>query len=80
MTKKTEFAERVWDIPYSNLESSSVRFLLFMSIGIRKLYPEIETVYIMLFTQVIFSLRISQPVEFAMNPIKRHFLRERTWN
>lgn len=70
MTKGNEFAKRVWDdIPVLKL-GILIAWFLFMSIGIHKLYPEIETVYIMLFTQIIFSLSV---VEFAMNPIKRHF-------
>ena len=70
MTKENEFAKRVWDdIPVLKL-GILIAWFLFMSIGIHKLYPEIETVYIMLFTQIIFSLSV---VEFAMNPIKRHF-------
>ena len=70
MTKENEFAKRVWDdIPVPKL-GILIAWFLFMSIGIHKLYPEIETVYIMLFTQIIFSLSV---VEFAMNPIKRHF-------
>ena len=70
VTKENEFAKRVWDdIPVLKL-GILIAWFLFMSIGIHKLYPEIETVYIMLFTQIIFSLSV---VEFAMNPIKRHF-------
>lgn len=70
MTKENEFAKRVWDdIPVLKL-GILIAWFLFMSIGIHKLYPEIETVYIMLFTQIIFSLSV---VEFAMSPIKRHF-------
>lgn len=70
MTKENEFAKRVWDdIPVLKL-GILIAWFLFMSIGIHKLYPEVETVYIMLFTQIIFSLSV---VEFAMNPIKKHF-------
>ena len=70
MKFNSDFAKRVWDdVPVLKLGLLIVWFL-FMSIGIKKVFPEVENVYIMLFTQIMFSFGV---IEFAMNPIKRHF-------
>ena len=70
MKFNNDVAKRVWDdVPVLKLGLLIVWFL-FMSIGIKKVFPEVENVYIMLFTQIMFSFGV---IEFAMNPIKRHF-------
>jgi hypothetical protein len=70
VSEENEFAKRVWDdIPVLKLGALIVWFL-FMNIGIHKVFPELEPVYIMVFTEIVFSLCV---YEFAMSPIKRHF-------
>ena len=70
MSEENEFAKRVWDdIPVLKLGALIVWFL-FMNIGIHNVFPELEPVYIMVFTEIVFSLCV---YESAMSPIKRHF-------